>query len=130
MANEKKTILIIDDDPNIREIVGVALEDMGYVVVSVPDGESALSLAEQRVFDLFVLDIGMPGMDGMEVCRRLKQTPLSATTPIVFLTAQHELSQKISAFLKGGRRFITKPFDLKHLLEAIETVINSEPEDI
>lgn len=125
MTERRKTILVVDDDPNIIDILETTLIGSGYNVVSAMNGTDALNIAESRVVDLIVLDIAMPGMDGMEVCKRLKDMDTARDVPIVFLTAQHELSSKIAAFLCGGRRYITKPFELKHLLDTFSAVLSA-----
>jgi DNA-binding response OmpR family regulator len=121
-----KSIMVVDDELDIRDIVKATLEHENYIVTTSPDGETALRLADEHVFDLILLDIGMPGIDGIEVCRRLKHSETSQNVPVVFLTARNELSSKVSAFLSGGRRYISKPFEIDYLIDTVAAILNAQ----
>lgn len=92
-------VLVADDDPGVREVVTIALERAGFGVVGVGDGASALREAERGGVDLLVLDVGMPKMDGLEVCRRLRAR---SDLPVIFLTAQGEEVDRVVGLEMGG----------------------------
>ena len=101
------TILVADDDPHIREIICFALEKAGMRTHAVADGAAALQAVERRAPDLIVLDIGMPEMDGLEVCRRLRQR---SDVPVLCLSARDEEIDRILGLEMGGDDYVTKPF--------------------
>jgi DNA-binding response OmpR family regulator len=108
-------ILIVDDDVDVAETIERSLLRAGYDVRVAHRGAQALDLARQERPDLVVLDIMMPGMDGVEVCRHLRANPDSRGTPILFLTAKGEIGDKIAGFEAGADDYLTKPFDLREL---------------
>ncbi|RWF11739.1 MAG: response regulator transcription factor [Mesorhizobium sp.] len=112
-------ILVADDDPHIREIICFALEKAGMKTHAVSDGAAALQAVERRPPDLIVLDIGMPEMDGLEVCRRLRQR---CDIPVLFLSARDEEIDRILGLEMGGDDYVTKPFSPR-VLTAIEFAI-------
>ena len=111
MAN----ILIVEDQMDIAESIGDFLTLHGHVVDFAADGLTASNLAMQNSFDLYVLDIGLPGMNGIELCKLLRQNPL-LTTPILFLTARDRLEDKLAGFDAGGDDYLIKPFQVAELL--------------
>ena len=106
-------ILVADDDPHIREIICFALEKAGMKTQAVSDGAAALQAIERREPDLVVLDIGMPEMDGLEVCRQIRKT---SDTPILFLSAHDEEIDRILGLEIGGDDYVTKPFSPRELV--------------
>lgn len=113
-------ILIADDDPHIREVVAFALESAGHTITAKPDGKAALSAARAEAFDLVVLDIMMPGLDGIEVCRRIRER---STVPILFLSARDEEIDKIIGLEVGGDDYITKPFSTRELTARVKAML-------
>ena len=105
----KKSILVVDDDWTSRQILSQMLAHAGYRVFPAESGEQALALAQEQVMDAFLLDIKMPGMGGIELCRRLRASPAFKMTPILFVTAMDEQSNLREAFAAGCDDFITKP---------------------
>jgi DNA-binding response OmpR family regulator len=103
-------ILVIDDSVDDLRFLTKTLTEQGYQVRGVTKGLSALKAAQLKPPNLILLDIRMPEMDGYEVCRRLKANPLTATIPVIFLSALHEIADKIKAFELGGVDYVTKPF--------------------
>lgn len=101
------------------------MESSGFVVDYASDGNMALSLAAETPFDAIVLDIMLPGIDGIEVCRRLRQEERSAT-PIIMLTARDQLEDKLSGFEVGCDDYLVKPFDMPELVARIEALIRRE----
>ena len=106
---EQVKILIVDDEPDILEFLGYNLEKEGFKVITASDGEEGIRLAEKERPQLIILDIMMPVMDGVEVCRQLRSNPLFSKTLIAFLTAREEDYSQIAALDVGGDDYITKP---------------------
>jgi len=107
-------ILVIEDNSDIAANVGDFLADRGHVVDFAADGVTGLNLASAENFDVIVLDVTLPGIDGLEVCRRLRKD-LNKTTPVLMLTARDALPQKLSGFESGADDYMTKPFALQEL---------------
>ena len=116
-------ILIVDDVPKNLQLVGTVLRNNGYRVSPADSGLVALERLENVKADLILLDLMMPGMDGLEVCRRLKENPNTADIPVIFLTASSELDHLLSAFEMGAMDYITKPFYAPELLARVKTQI-------
>lgn len=116
-------LLVVDDNPMNVEPLCDLLEAMGYRVATALDGATALQVVEEQQPDLILLDIMMPGMNGYEVCRRLKQNPRSARIPVVFVTALSETEDKVKAIESGGDDFLTKPFNRPILLARIRSLL-------
>lgn len=114
------TILVADDDPHIREIICFALEKAGMRTAAVADGAAALQAVERRAPDLIVLDIGMPEMDGLEVCRRLRQR---SDVPVLFLSARDEEIDRILGLEMGGDDYVTKPFSPRELVARVNVIL-------
>ena len=122
MTNPKKDlILIIDDNPNNLDILVTMLRRSGYKVQIALDGKSACEQAEKTPPDLILLDILMPGMDGFETAVCLKKIERIKDTPIIFLTAVDDVTQKIKGFEIGGVDYITKPLHIKELMARVST---------
>ena len=113
-------VLMIDDDVNIAKIVKLNLEKEGYNAFVANDGETGLAIIEAEDPDLVLLDIMMPGMDGMEVLRRIRK---DKTTPVIMLTAKDDTFDKVLGLELGADDYITKPFDSKELMARIKAVI-------
>lgn len=118
-------ILIIDDDPQIRDVLRIALKQAGHTVAEAGDGAEGLAKARGGTADLIVLDIGMPEMDGLELCRRLRA---ERDTPVLFLTARDEEIDRVLGFELGGDDYVTKPFSPRELIARIRAILKrSEP---
>ncbi|ADB38525.1 sigma-54-dependent transcriptional regulator [Spirosoma linguale] len=115
------TILIVDDVPNNISVLYETLTRSGYKVLVARDGKSAIEQATFALPDLILLDIMMPGMDGFETCRRLKQNPATQPIPVLFMTALSETIDKVNGFNMGAVDYITKPFQLQEVLSRIHT---------
>ncbi|MER9213923.1 response regulator transcription factor [Mesorhizobium sp. M0663] len=113
-------ILVADDDPHIREIICFALEKAGMKTLAVPDGAAALQAIERHEPDLVVLDIGMPEMDGLEVCRRLRHT---SDLPVLFLSARDEEIDRVLGLEMGGDDYVTKPFSPRELVARVNVIL-------
>jgi DNA-binding response OmpR family regulator len=117
------TVLIVDDEPSIVELVRVTLEDDRLRVVVASDGESALALAEAERPALVLLDVGLPDLSGLEVCRRLRHDPRFAPTRIVMLTAMAQRDDVMRGVAAGADQYLTKPFSPVRLLTLVEELV-------
>ncbi|PIB26152.1 two-component system response regulator CreB [Amylibacter kogurei] len=121
-----KTVLIVDDDVHIRDVLKFALGDAGFSVVEAANGNQALGVVKRAVPELIILDIGMPEMDGLEMCRELRKT---SQVPILFLTARNDEIDRILAFELGGDDYLSKPFSPRELVLRVKAILKrgSEP---
>ena len=115
------TILVADDDPNLREVVRYALSREGFVVIEANNGVEALTLALARAPDLVVLDVLMPELDGLEVCRRLRRDRESL--PILFLSSRDEELDRVIGLEIGGDDYVTKPFSPRELVSRVKALL-------
>jgi len=120
MQTEAASILIVDDEPEIRRAVLGGLRAQGYEVRAASDGEEALRLASAAAPDLVILDLMMPGMDGLEVCRRLRAW---SDVPILVLSARTQERQKVQALDEGADDYLTKPFGMDELTARIRAAL-------
>src|SRR6476660_4216998 len=122
MARRKK-ILIVDDERDLVELVGVNLQRNGYEVISAHDGPGGLELARKQKPDLVILDVMMPGLSGRDVTVALKGDPDTANIPILMLTAKTEETDIIVGLSMGADDYVTKPFPMKVLMARIAAVL-------
>ena len=115
-----KTILVVDDEPEIVRLVRDYLEHSGFTVVTASDGPAALQTARTRRPDLVVLDLGLPGLDGLDVTRELRR---NGTVPIVMLSARGDESDKLVGLELGADDYLTKPFSPKELVARVRAVL-------
>jgi two-component system OmpR family response regulator len=115
------TVLVVDDEEYIRDLVSSAMRIAGFDVRNAGDGQAALSAVNEHRPDLVILDVGLPGLDGFEVCRRLRDD--GDGTPVIFLTARDAPEDKVSGFTKGGDDYVTKPFSLEELVARVRAVL-------
>jgi len=113
-------ILVIDDEEHLLKLIDKVLTKAGYTVVTASNGEEGVKLFHQTAPDLVVLDIMMPGMDGREVCRRLRQT---SSVPIVFLTALDSEKNVVDGLMGGADDYLTKPFNPRELVARVKAVL-------
>ena len=113
MDHTPARILVVDDEPSITEFVSYALQKENYTVDTAGDGEQALTLIEQKPYDLYILDIMLPGIDGYELCRRIRA---SYDTPILFLSARDGEVNKIIGLELGADDYLAKPFGIRELI--------------
>jgi len=120
-ATLKSLVLVVDDQPPNIQAVGALLVNAGYDVMPALSGEQALQRCDQRTPNLVLLDMRMPGMDGFEVCAKLREHPRTRDVPIIFLTAMHEREVLVRAFESGAVDYVTKPFVAEELLARVKT---------
>lgn len=114
-------ILIVDDNPKNLEVLGRTLENQKHYVEFAVDGMGALEWVENQIFDLILLDVMMPGMNGFEVCERLRSDSRYDDIPIIFLTAETDKKNIVKGLETGAQDYVTKPFDTKELLARVNT---------
>ncbi|MCD6565751.1 MAG: response regulator [Bacteroidales bacterium] len=123
-STKKNIILIVDDDNTNLQVIGSFLYNKNYKIILAKNGNDALKSVENNHPDLILLDIMMPGMNGYEVCEKLKDNNQTKDIPIMFLTAKTETKDIIKGFKTGGVDYITKPFIKEELLARIQTHIS------
>jgi len=111
MASQPATLLIVDDEPQVRKLLETLLQHEGYQTLTAASGEEALQLVAKQPPDLILLDIMMPGMDGYEVASQLKGDAATASIPIIMLSALSESSARVSGLETGAEEFISKPVE-------------------
>jgi two-component system phosphate regulon response regulator PhoB len=119
----KKTILVVEDDESIMEILKYNLERDGYHVVGRADGREGLAAALASPPDLIILDLMLPNLDGVEICRQLRQSAATKTKPILMLTAKAEEVDQVVGFTVGADDYVTKPFSVKVLMQRIKVLL-------
>jgi len=116
-------VLVVEDDDATRGALRALLDDAGYLCDEAPDGERAVAAVSDALFDLVVLDLGLPGMSGTDVHRLLRRDPRTRFLPIVFLTAQSDRQVKLAELEAGAEDFITKPYDAEELLARVGAAV-------
>ena len=119
------TILVVDDDPLIRKLVRFNFQVNGFTVISASDGAEGLDRAREDRPDAVILDIMMPGMDGLDVLRALKADPSTAGIPVVLLSAKVQPADVTAGRNAGADDYISKPFDPQHLTQRVEELITT-----
>lgn len=117
---QRSNILVVDDEERIRRLLRMYLEKEGYQIHEAHDGETALKLALEHNFDLILLDVMLPGMDGIEVCIKLRQTK---ATPIIMLTAKGEENNRVQGFEVGADDYVVKPFSPREVIYRVKAIL-------
>lgn len=120
------TVLVIDDQENIIEFIKLGLKYEGYHVESAIDGPQGLETAQRLVPDVIILDVMLPGIDGLEVCRRLRANPVTQDIPIMILTAKEEVRDRIAGLDMGADDYLTKPFSFDELVARIRAILRRQ----
>jgi two-component system response regulator RegX3 len=120
MSESQSHILVVDDEATITDFVGYALKKEGYITDIVTSGEDALSLALQNEYDLYILDIMLPGIDGYELCRRLRA---KTDSPVLFLSARDTELDKVVGLEIGGDDYLSKPFGVRELIARVRALL-------
>jgi two-component system alkaline phosphatase synthesis response regulator PhoP len=129
MEKSDYTILLVDDEPDILEFVGYNIKKEGYSLITSNNGKDAIELAKTSLPQLIILDIMMPGMDGIEVCSELRKIPELKQTLIAFLTARSEDFTQIAGLDAGGDDYIAKPIKPRVLMSRINALLRRHPAD-
>lgn len=122
-ATESRTALVVEDERNIRDLVCLHLGVEGFACVQAENGPSALALAGSQRFDVIVLDLMLPGLDGLSVCRAIRRGELNATAPILMLTARREETDKVLGLETGADDYLTKPFGVRELVARVRALL-------
>jgi len=123
MTRANPTVLIIDDEKDLIEMVRYSLEKHGFDVIGALDGESGLDIAKNQAPDIVLLDLMLPGVDGLEVCKRLRNDPKTARLPVLMLTAKAEETDRIVGLELGADDYITKPFSPREVVARVKAVL-------
>jgi len=115
------SILIVDDQPDLRLLIRLTFAGQGYDVSEAATGEAALAACASRVPDLVLLDVMLPGIDGYEVCRRLKADARLARVPVLLMTAGHQETERVRAREAGAELYLAKPFSPAQLLDLVRS---------
>jgi CheY-like chemotaxis protein len=127
-TNRPTRILVADDDPVILRLLQVNFNLEGYEVHTATRGEEALEKARDHLPDVILLDVMMPGVDGWEVCRRLKEDQATAAIPVIFLSARAQDQDRRRGYELGVVAYVTKPFDPGELIEVVQRSLSGSPE--
>jgi DNA-binding response OmpR family regulator len=127
MVGREQTIVVVEDDPSIADLLDLYLRDAGFRVLLAPTGERGLELVQQHTPVLVVLDVGLPGIDGLEVCRRVRSR---SAVPILFLTARDGEIDRILGLELGADDYVTKPFSPREVVARVRAILRrGEPRD-
>lgn len=125
MSFKKRVVLVIDDNPDLLDIVDAILTESGYIVAKCTSGENGVEIAKSLKPDLILLDINMPKMDGFEVLKMLKEEDITKNIPVAMFSVRTDLRDKRMSFQKGAIDYISKPFQYGKLTEKIENILKS-----
>jgi DNA-binding response OmpR family regulator len=123
-AEPKATVLVVDDEPIVRQVVATYLRQEGHPTLEASDGRTALELIERSDPGLVVLDVMLPGIDGLEVCRTIRRR---SDTPVIMLTARGEEADRIVGLDLGADDYVTKPFSPRELVARVRSVLRRSP---
>ncbi len=116
-------VLVVEDDPNIRDLVLLHLGLEGFTAESAADGNEALRLAKAEPFDLIVLDVMLPGLDGVTVCRAIRRDSINGDVPVLMLTARRDESDKVLGLESGADDYLTKPFGIREFVARVRALL-------
>jgi len=122
-----RNVLVVDDEADLVELVSYNLKKEGFAVDSASDGEEALSKIRKKKYDLLILDLMLPGLQGMELCRILRNDPKTVHIPIIMLTAKGEEVDKVLGLEMGADDYVTKPFSPRELVARVKAVLRRAP---
>ncbi|GAM08189.1 response regulator ArlR [Geobacter sp. OR-1] len=128
MTVKRNRILIVEDEESLLKLESILLSSKGYRVVGVADGVAAIDELSRNCPDLVILDVMLPGIDGFEVCRRIKTDPVTCKVPVIILTARKNTQDMDRGKDAGADAYITKPFKSAQLIGTIERILSSVPE--
>jgi two-component system phosphate regulon response regulator PhoB len=123
----KEKILVVDDEKDILELIDYNLSKNGYRVKTVTSGEDALEMIKENDYDLIILDLMLPGVDGFDICKIIKADKQKASIPIVMVTAKSEEADKVAGLEIGADHYVTKPFSPRELLAIVKATLRRNP---
>lgn len=118
-----RRVLVVEDDPDILELLRFNLQQEGYTVVTAVDGATALEKARKQTPDLVVLDLALPGLPGLEVCRKLREDPVLRRVPVIMVTAKADEADRVVGLELGADDYVTKPFSVRELMARVRAVL-------
>jgi DNA-binding response OmpR family regulator len=121
--SDRPAVLVVEDEARIRELVSLHLQLEGLAPTEAIDGDGGLALARSRKFDLIILDLMLPGLDGVTICRAVRRDSPNADTPILMLTARRDESDKVLGLDSGADDYLTKPFGIRELLARVRALL-------
>ncbi|MBE7171533.1 MAG: response regulator transcription factor [Williamsia sp.] len=124
---DNKTVLIIEDDNDITQLLTIHLSDLGCKIATAANGQKGLVIAKAERFDLVILDLMLPGLNGMEICRKLRQT--DRQTPILMLTAKSEEIDKVMGLETGADDYLTKPFSVREFIARVKVIFRRKEDN-
>jgi two-component system alkaline phosphatase synthesis response regulator PhoP len=127
MDNGQPSVLVVEDEANIRELVALHLRLEELTPVEAADGTTALELTRTRRFDLLILDLMLPGLDGVTLCRAIRRDSANTQTPILMLTARREEADKVLGLDSGADDYLTKPFGVRELMARVRALLRRGP---
>ena|SRR5215831_13081412 len=122
-TSQQLRVLVVEDDPHIRELVQLHLGLEGLTIAASGDGAEGLQLARTQPFDLIILDVMLPGLDGVTVCRAIRREPHLKDVPILMLTARREESDKVNGLESGADDYLTKPFGIREFVARVRALM-------
>jgi DNA-binding response OmpR family regulator len=122
-VSPKGSVLVVEDETNIRELVCLHLGLERLRCVQAAEGDAGLKLAREQRFDLVILDLMLPGLDGVSVCRAIRKDSRNSDVPILMLTARHEESEKVAGLDSGADDYLTKPFGVRELMARVRALL-------
>jgi twitching motility two-component system response regulator PilG len=127
MENRRNKILVVEDEESLLKLESILLTSKGYKVTAVTEGNAALTEFARERPDLVILDVMLPGIDGYEICRRIKEDPDNSSIPIIMLTARKNTKDMDRGLQAGAAAYITKPFKSANLVGTIERLLAEQP---
>lgn len=128
MESERQSVLVVEDEEDISELIRFNLEQEGFSVTTVADGEHALQVVQSTQPDLVILDLMLPGIPGIEVCKRLRALPATARMPILMVTAKSAEADRVVGLEMGADDYVVKPFSVRELVARVRAVLRrAEP---
>jgi DNA-binding response OmpR family regulator len=127
MTRTDPRVLVVEDDPHIRDLVALHLGVEKMLPVAVGDGAEALRLAKAEPFDLVILDLMLPGLDGVTVCRAIRRDSINASVPILMLTARRDETDKVLGLDSGADDYLTKPFGIREFVARVRALLRRRP---
>jgi two-component system alkaline phosphatase synthesis response regulator PhoP len=126
----KEKILVVDDEKDILELIDYNLSKNGYRVKTVPSGEDALELIKENDYDLIILDLMLPGVDGFDICKIIKSDKQKENIPIIMVTARADEADRVAGLEIGADHYVTKPFSPRELLAIVKATLRRKPQKV
>ena len=127
MVNQKERVLLVEDEGDIRDVIEYNLERAGYLTLAFDNGEAGLEAIRNESPDLVLLDLMLPGIDGLEICRQIKEDPTTRDIPIIMITAKTEESDVVLGLGVGADDYVNKPFSPQELIARVKSVLRRAP---